>query len=27
VGQGPWASGQWVGLAVNVDIDIYATQQ
>src|ERR1700757_342246 len=27
VGQGPWASGQWVSLAVNVDIDIYATQQ
>jgi len=27
VGQGPWASGQWVGLTVNVDIDIYATRQ
>ena len=25
VGQGPWASGQWVGLDVGVDIDLVAT--
>lgn len=25
VGQGPWASGQWVGLDVGVDVDIRAT--
>ncbi len=27
VGQGPWASGQWVGLDVGVDIDLAATIQ
>lgn len=27
VGQGPWASGQWVGLDVGVDIDLVATQR
>jgi polyisoprenoid-binding protein YceI len=27
VGQGSWASGQWVGLAVSVDVDIYATRE
>ncbi len=27
VGQGPWASGQWVGLNVGVDIDLVATTQ
>ena len=26
VGQGPWATGQWVGLDVGVDIDIVATR-
>jgi polyisoprenoid-binding protein YceI len=26
VGQGAWASGQWVGLNVGVDVDIVATQ-
>jgi polyisoprenoid-binding protein YceI len=26
VGQGTWASGQWVGLAVGVDFDIVATR-
>ncbi|MGU3361151.1 YceI family protein [Methylobacterium sp. M6A4_1b] len=26
VGQGPWASGQWVALEVGVDIDLTATQ-
>ena len=26
VGQGPWASGQWVGLDVGVDVDIVATR-
>lgn len=26
VGQGPWASGQWVALAVGVDIDLVANQ-
>ena len=25
VGQGPWASGQWVGLDVGVDVDLVAT--
>jgi len=27
VGQGPWASGQWVALAVGVDLDIVAHQR
>lgn len=27
VGQGPWASGQWVGLDVGVDIELVATQR
>jgi polyisoprenoid-binding protein YceI len=26
VGQGPWASGQWVALEVGVDIDLTATE-
>ena len=26
IGQGPWATGQWVALDVGVDIDIIATQ-
>jgi len=26
VGQGPWASGQWVGLSVGVDFDLIATK-
>lgn len=26
IGQGPWATGQWVGLDVGVDIDIIATR-
>lgn len=27
VGQGPWASGQWVALEVGVDIDVIAQQK
>ena len=26
IGQGPWASGQWVALEVGVDVDVMATQ-
>jgi hypothetical protein len=25
IGQGPWSSGQWVALDVEVDVDIVAT--
>lgn len=27
IGQGPWATGQWVALAVGVDIDVTAQQK